>query len=86
MLIKGRHTLQVSRLAKFKDQEGNKSVMREKRLKCVKSINDGLMCQVAEQHAQYLELAQRCKTLDRCFSKAFQGLGAQFEAAMDVYR
>lgn len=45
-----------------------------------------MLDQVAEQHAEFLELAHRCKLVDRAFSKTFQGLGAQFQAAVDVYR
>eukprot|EP00892_Ulva_mutabilis_P005361 jgi/Ulvmu1/3197/UM015_0238.1 len=76
--------LEAFKAAKSKALEGVKVNIRKKRLTRLRSINEGLMRRVAGYHTHYLELAHKCKLVDGCFTKAFQGLGAQ--AAVDLYR
>lgn len=71
---------------KSKTREAGQLSTRKNRLTRARQLADILRNQLAVIHAEYMELSNRCKQLDRSFIKTFQGLGAQFQAVQDVYR
>lgn len=78
--------MQINQLAAWNQQQNIEILWRKRRASSLRHFIDALKNKVADYHAEYVDVAHRCKQLDRSFSKTFQGLGAQFQEALDVYR
>lgn len=78
--------MQITQLIACNQQQDSEDACRKQRASSLKHFIDALKNKVADCHAEYMDVANQCKLLDRSFIKTFQGLGAQFQAALDVYR